>query len=83
VLDITLVHGPRVLKPERHSHVAVGAKRCNKGRLNLIVLVESNLVITRVAIEEGQQFAAGVESTTSSMRGKPKGSLGKCLLRSV
>jgi hypothetical protein len=59
VLDSMLVRGPRVLKHERHSRVAVGAKRCNKGRLNLIVLVESNLVITRVAIKEGQQLAAG------------------------
>jgi hypothetical protein len=50
---------PRVLKPETHSRVAVGAERCNEGRLNLIVLVESDLVITRVAIEEGQQLAAG------------------------
>jgi hypothetical protein len=49
---------PHVLKPERHSHVAVGAKRCNEGRLDLIVLVESDLGITRVAIEKGQQLTA-------------------------
>jgi hypothetical protein len=59
VLDSTLVRGPRVLKLERHSRVAVGAAWCNKGRLDLIILVESDLVITRVAIEKRQQLAAG------------------------
>jgi hypothetical protein len=59
VLDSTLVRGPHVLKPERHSHVAVGGKRCNEGCFDLIILVESDLVITRVAIEKGQQLAAG------------------------
>jgi hypothetical protein len=58
VLDSTLVHGSRVFKPKQHSHVAVGAERCNEGRLDLIILVESDLVITRVAIEKGQQLAA-------------------------
>jgi hypothetical protein len=59
LLDSTLVCGSRVLKPKRHSHVAGGTERCNEGRLDLIFLVESNLVITRVAIEKGQQLAAG------------------------
>jgi hypothetical protein len=59
LLDSMLVRGPHVLKPERHSHVAVGAKWCNEGCLNLIILVKSDLVITRVAIEKGQQLAAG------------------------
>jgi hypothetical protein len=34
--------------------VAVGVERCNEGRLDLIILVESDLLITRVAIEKGQ-----------------------------
>jgi hypothetical protein len=59
LLDSMLVHGPRIIKPKRHSHVAVGAERCNEGHLDLIVLVESDLVITRVAIEKRQQLAAG------------------------
>jgi hypothetical protein len=59
LLDSMLVCGPCVLKPERHSRVVVGAKRCDKGRLDLIILVESDLVITRVAIEKRQQLAAG------------------------
>jgi hypothetical protein len=59
MLDSTLVRGPRVLKPERHSRVAVGAAWYNEGRLDLIILVESDLVITRVAIEKRQQLTAG------------------------
>jgi hypothetical protein len=59
LLDSTLVCGPDILKPERHSHVAIGIKRCNEGRLDLIFLVESNLVITRVAIEKRQQLTTG------------------------
>jgi hypothetical protein len=31
----------------------------NEGHLDLIILVERDLVITRVAIEKGQQLAAG------------------------
>jgi hypothetical protein len=54
LLDSMLVRGPRVLKPERHSRVAVGAERCNEGRLDLIILIEHDLVITRVEIEKGQ-----------------------------
>jgi hypothetical protein len=53
VLDGTLVCGPHVLEPERHCHVAVGTKRRDEGRFDLVVLVESDLVITRVAIEKG------------------------------
>jgi hypothetical protein len=59
LLDSTLVCGTRVLKPERHSRVAVGAERCIEGHLDLIVLVQSDLVITRVAIKKGQQLTAG------------------------
>jgi hypothetical protein len=58
-LDGALVCGPHVLDPERHCHVAVGAERRDKGHLDLVVLVESDLVITRVAIEKGQQLIAG------------------------
>jgi hypothetical protein len=54
VLDGGLVCGPRVLEPERHYHVAVGTERRDEGCLDLVVLIESTLVITRVAIEKGQ-----------------------------
>jgi hypothetical protein len=83
LLDSTLVRGSRVLSPELHSHVAVGAERCNEGCLDLIVLVESDLVITRVAIEKGQQLVAGCGINDFVYASKPKGSLGQCLLRSV
>jgi hypothetical protein len=59
LLDSTLVCSPCVLKPERHSHVAIGAERCDEGCLDLIIFVESDLVITRVAIEKRQQLAVG------------------------
>jgi hypothetical protein len=59
LLDSTLVCCPCVLKPEQHSHVAIGAERCDEGRLDLIILVERDLVITKVAIEKRQQLAAG------------------------
>jgi hypothetical protein len=53
LLDGALVCGPRVLEPERHGHVVVGAERRDKRRLDLVIFVESNLVITKVAIEKG------------------------------
>jgi hypothetical protein len=59
LLDSALVCGPRILKPKRYSRVTVGAERRNEGRLDLIILVERNLVITRVAIKKRQELAAG------------------------
>jgi hypothetical protein len=59
LLDSALVCGPRVLKPKRHSRVTVGTKRRNKGCLDLIILFESDLVITRVAIKKRKELAAG------------------------
>jgi hypothetical protein len=59
VLDGMLVCGTRVLVPERHYRIAVGAKRRDEAHFDLVVLVESDLVITKVAIEKGQQLAAG------------------------
>ena len=54
-----LVGSPGVLEPERHGRVAVGAERRDKRCLDLVVLFESDLVITRVAIEKGKQLATG------------------------
>ena len=54
-----LVGSPSVLEPERHGRVAVGAEGRDEGCLDLVVLVESDLVITRVPIEKGKQLAAG------------------------
>ena len=54
-----LVGSPGVLEPERHSRVAVGGERRDERCLDLIILFESDLVITRVAIEKGKQLATG------------------------
>jgi hypothetical protein len=54
VLDVTLVCGPHVFEPQRHCRVAVGTERHDKRRLDLVIFVESDLVITRVAIEKGK-----------------------------
>jgi hypothetical protein len=58
LLDSALVCGPRVLKPKRHSRVTIGTERRNEGRLDLVILIESNLVITRVAIKKRQELTA-------------------------
>ena len=58
-LNGTLVCSPGVLEPEWHSRVAVGIERRDERRLDLIVLFESDLVITRVAIEKGKELATG------------------------
>ena len=54
-----LVGSPGVFEPERHSHVAVGVERHDERCLDLIILFESDLVITGVAIEKGKQLATG------------------------
>ena len=54
-----LVGSPNVLEPERHGRVAVGAEGRDKRCLDLVILFESNLVITRVAIEKGKELATG------------------------
>jgi hypothetical protein len=54
VLDDALVCGSRVLELERHCRVAVGAEMRNKRHLDLVIFVESDLVITRVEIEKGK-----------------------------
>ena len=36
-----LVGSPGVLEPERHGHVAVGAKRCDKRCLDLVVFLRA------------------------------------------
>ena len=53
-LNSILVGSPSVFKPERQGRVAIDAERRDEGCFYLVALVESDLVITRVAIEEGQ-----------------------------
>jgi hypothetical protein len=52
LLYCTLISSSGIFEPKRHGHVAISAEGCNKGRLDLIILVESDLVITRVTIEK-------------------------------
>jgi hypothetical protein len=54
VLDGTLVRGTHVLEPKRHYHVAIGTERRDKRCLDLVIFLETDLVITRVAIEKGK-----------------------------
>ena len=51
-----LVGSPGVLEPERHGRVAVGAEGRDKRCLDLVILFESDLVITRVAIEKRKKL---------------------------
>jgi hypothetical protein len=52
LLYCTLISSVGVFEPKRHGHVAISAKGCNKGRLDLIVLIESDLMIARVTVEK-------------------------------
>jgi hypothetical protein len=46
-------------KSSSDCRVAIGTERHDEGRFDLVILVESDLVITRVAIKKGQHLAAG------------------------
>jgi hypothetical protein len=52
LLYCTLISSFGVFEPKQHGHVAISAEGCNKGCLDLVVLVESDLVITRVTVEK-------------------------------
>ena len=54
-----LIGSPGVLELERHGRVAVGVERRDERCLDLVILFESDLVITRVAIEKEKQLATG------------------------
>jgi hypothetical protein len=83
IMDGALVCGPRIFEPKQHCRVAVGVKRRDEGRLDLVTPVETDLVITRVESRKDNSSQPAIKSMTSSIGGKPKGSLGQCLLRSV
>ena len=53
-----LVGSSGVFEPERHSRVAVGAKRRDERCFDLVILFQGYLVIAGVTIEEGEQFVA-------------------------
>ena len=77
-----MVSHPGVLESEGHGGVAIRTEEHDERCLDLVFFLEGDLVIVGVIVKEGEQFTAG-ESTTLSIRGRPKGSLGQCLLRSV
>ena len=82
-LNGPLIGRPGVLESEGHGGVAVRTEGRNERRLDLVFFLEGDLVIAGVIVKEGEQFTAGGETTTLSIQGRPKGSLGQCLLRSV
>ena len=71
-----MISRPGILESEGHGGVAIRIEGRDERRLDLVFLLEGDLVIAGVIIEEGEQFVAVVESTTSSIQGRPKGSLG-------
>jgi hypothetical protein len=57
-LDGPLIGGSCVLQPEGHRGVCVCSKEGDERHFDLVFLLESYLMITRVAVEEGEQDAA-------------------------
>jgi hypothetical protein len=53
-LDSSLVGSTGVLQPERHCREAVGAKRGDEHSLLLVFFLDSDLVVTGVAVEEAE-----------------------------
>ena len=58
-LDGPLIGRPSVLESEGHGGVAVRTEGRDERRLDLVFILEGDLVIARVTIKEGEQFAAG------------------------
>ena len=58
-LDGPLIGCPDVLESEGHGGIAVRTERSDERRLDLVIFLEGYLVIARVTIKEGEQFAAG------------------------
>jgi hypothetical protein len=57
-LDGPLVGGSCVLQPERDHSICVCSKGGDECHFDLVFLLESYLMLARVAVEEGQQDAA-------------------------
>jgi hypothetical protein len=53
-----LIDGSCVLQPERYCSISICSKGGDERRFDLIFLLESDLMIARVAVEEGEQDAA-------------------------
>jgi hypothetical protein len=57
-LDGPLIGGSCILQPEGHGCVCICPKGGDECHFDLIFFLESDLVVTRVAVEEGEQDAA-------------------------
>jgi hypothetical protein len=53
-----LVCSPRVLEPERHGDIAVRPKRGDERGHGLVRLFHHNLMVARMSIKEGEDFAS-------------------------
>jgi hypothetical protein len=53
-----LVCSPRVLEPERHGDIAVRPKWGDERGRGLVKLFHHNLVVARISIKEGEDFAS-------------------------
>jgi hypothetical protein len=57
-LDGPLIGGSCILQPEGYGCVCISSKGGDERYLDLVFFFESNLVITRLAVEEREQDAA-------------------------
>jgi hypothetical protein len=57
-LDSPLIGGSCVLQPEGHACVGICSEGANESCLDLVFFLKSDLVITRVAVEEREHGAA-------------------------
>jgi c-di-GMP-binding flagellar brake protein YcgR len=57
-LDGLLIGGPCILQPEGHGGVGICSKGGDECCLDLVFFLESDLVVTRVAVEEIELDAA-------------------------
>jgi hypothetical protein len=57
-LDGLLIGGSSILQPERHCSISTCSKGGDEHRFDLVLLLESFLMIARVAVKEGEQDAA-------------------------
>ena len=57
-LDGPLIGSPSVLESEGHSCVAICPERHDERHFDLVFFLEGDLMIARVTVKEGEQFAA-------------------------
>ena len=74
-LDGPLVGCTGVLESEGHGGIAVRTKRRDERCLDLVIFLQGYLMIARVTSRKESSSQPAVESTSMSIRGRPKGSL--------